>query len=225
MVDGRGWLLDATPDLGAQLHALGVPLGGIVLTHAHYGHVAGLLQLGREVMGTDCVPVYAMPRLRRFLLDNAPWELLIRDGHVVLGELEQGLELGSVRITAEAVPHRDEYSETVALTVQGPSRSVLYVPDVDAWGSWPPEVAVAKVDLALLDGTFYDLGELDPPRDGVAHPPIVETLARLPSELVGRVRFVHLNHTNPCLDPESEASRAVRRAGAGVARRGEVYAL
>ncbi len=222
---GRGWLLDATPDLGAQLHALGVPLGGIVLTHAHYGHVAGLLQLGREVMGTRAVPVYAMPRLRRFLLDNAPWELLVRDGHVVLGELEAGFEVGGVRVTAECVPHRDEYSETVALTLRGPSRSLLYVPDVDAWAAWPPEVAVGRVDVALLDGTFYDRNELDPPRDGVAHPPIVQTLARVPRELLGRVRFVHLNHTNPCLDPDSAASRAVEAAGAGVARRGEVYGL
>jgi len=225
VVEGRAWLLDATPDLGRQLHALRAPLGGVVLTHAHYGHVVGLLSLGREVMGSRRVPVYAMPRLRGFLQDNAPWELLIRDEHIVLEPLELGLALPEVEIRAETVPHRDEYSETVALTVCGPQRSVLYAPDVDDWTSWPPEQAVARVDRAYLDGTFYSRDELDPPRDGVNHPPILRTLERLPAALRGRVHFVHLNHTNPCLDPQGPAASAVAAAGAFIARRGDRYLL
>jgi len=35
-----------------------------------------------------------------------------------------------------------------------------------------------------------------------------------------KVRFIHMNHTNPLRDPASEASRAVEAAGFAVARRG-----
>jgi len=45
------WLIDATPDFREQLHALrrlapDCPLSGIILTHAHIGHYAGLIHLG-----------------------------------------------------------------------------------------------------------------------------------------------------------------------------------
>jgi pyrroloquinoline quinone biosynthesis protein B len=40
----------------------------------------------------------------------------------------------------------------------------------------------------------------------------------------GRVRFTHLNHTNPVADPEGPAARALP-AGFGVARDGDVLPL
>ena len=40
-----------------------------------------------------------------------------------------------------------------------------------------------------------------------------------------KVRFLHLNHTNPALDPESEATRAIKKAGHHVARQGEQVEL
>ena len=58
-VSGQRWLIDATPDLPAQLGMLDEPeLSGILLTHAHIGHYTGLMHLGHEVMGADHVPVY-----------------------------------------------------------------------------------------------------------------------------------------------------------------------
>ena len=52
------WLLEATPDLAAQLKSLQTYLpvidyspDGILLTHAHIGHYTGLMHLGREAMG------------------------------------------------------------------------------------------------------------------------------------------------------------------------------
>ncbi|SVD68180.1 uncharacterized protein METZ01_LOCUS421034, partial [marine metagenome] len=56
-ISKQQWLFDATPDIKFQLRLLEIksninPLSGIFLTHAHIGHYTGLLQLGKEVMGT-----------------------------------------------------------------------------------------------------------------------------------------------------------------------------
>ncbi|MGH8029345.1 MAG: MBL fold metallo-hydrolase, partial [Arenimonas sp.] len=67
----RRWLFDATPDFPDQLNRLDEMtlsgrrpgIDGIFLTHAHIGHYTGLMFLGKEVMGTKGVPVYAMPRM------------------------------------------------------------------------------------------------------------------------------------------------------------------
>jgi pyrroloquinoline quinone biosynthesis protein B len=244
-VAGERFLLDATPDLPEQLQRLdraaphpGTPgLDGILLTHAHVGHYAGLIHLGREAMGAKAVPVYAMPRMAAFLRGNGPWELLLRLGHVELLPLsaDQSVRLGS-RLTATPllVPHRDEYSETVGFRIAGPSRALLWLPDIDKWERWDAhgvrlETVLAGVDVAYLDGTFYADGEV-PGRSmaEIPHPFVRETLARLaplPAAERAKVRFVHMNRTNPLLAPEGAAGRAARRevadAGMAVAEEGE----
>ena len=35
--------------------------------------------------------------------------------------------------TAFAVPHRDEYLDTMAFLIRGPMKTLLYVPDTDTW--------------------------------------------------------------------------------------------
>jgi pyrroloquinoline quinone biosynthesis protein B len=239
-LSGERWLVDATPDFREQLRMLdeiqpldpGTPpgLAGILLTHAHIGHYAGLLQLGREVLGADRVVVHAMPRLRGFLGANGPWAQLLDLGNVVLGELEDGVRVQlnpRLVVTPFLVPHRDEYSETVGFRIDGPERSVVYIPDIDKWETWttPVEAVLAGADVAYLDGTFFAGGEL-PNRDlsEIPHPFIAESMLRmaaLPASERAKVRFVHLNHTNPALDPGSEAARAIEAAGFRVAREGE----
>ena len=76
---------------------------------------------------------------------------------------------------------------------------------------------VATVDYAFLDGTFHDGAELGH-RDmaEVPHPFIVESLALMadwPAEERNKVHFIHLNHTNPLLQADSEESRNVAAAG------------
>jgi pyrroloquinoline quinone biosynthesis protein B len=225
------WIIDATPDFPSQLRTLDelAPRGdtlldGILLTHAHIGHYLGLAQLGREVLGAKGVPVHAMPRMREFLSRNGPWDQLVRLGNVVLAPLEDGVEVAlnaRIRVTPLRVPHRDEYSETVAFLVRGPSRTVLWLPDIDKWEKWttPLESVLERADVAYLDGTFHDADEL-PGRNlaEIPHPLIVETEARLArSPLKARVRYVHLNQSNPLL-------REARR-GISVATDGERQAL
>ena len=232
------WLIDATPDFKAQLRMLdemappnGSPgLDGIFLTHAHIGHYTGLVHLGREVMGTRDVPVYAMPRMKAFLQQNGPWDLLVRLRNIQLRPLTAGTAVPlnkSLAITPFPVPHRDEYSETVGYLIKGPNRVVAFIPDIDKWEKWPTRIEdlIAQVDIAFLDGTFYANGEI-PGRDmaEIPHPFITESMqrfARLPAKEKSKIHFIHLNHTNPALQEGSKAYREIIKAGFKVAVEGQ----
>jgi pyrroloquinoline quinone biosynthesis protein B len=235
IVDGdQVWIVDATPDFGAQLHALQPgKLAGILLTHAHMGHYAGLLDLGREVMGADRVPVYAMPRMKAFLESEEPWALLGRLGHTSVEPLADGVAVQlspQVKAIPFVVPHRDELSETVGYRIVGPSHAVVWLPDIDKWERWttPIEQVLAGADVAYLDGTFYADGEVARDMAEIPHPFIVETIDRLrpaSAAVKAKVRFVHLNHSNPAIAADGGAAAAIRAAGMGVAREGERVAL
>lgn len=54
---------------------------------------------------------------------------------------------------------------------------------------------------------------------------IVLALAGLPARERAKVRFIHLNHTNPALVEGGEAARAIERAGCRVASQGERLGL
>jgi pyrroloquinoline quinone biosynthesis protein B len=240
IADGaQRWLVDATPDFASQLHTLlhgdtKGALAGILLTHAHIGHYAGLLDLGREVMGAHDVPVYGMPRMLSFLAANGPWEMLERLHNIAVRPLADGVPTrlsDTVTITPFAVPHRDEYSETVGFVIAGPDRKVLYLPDIDKWERWSTRIEdrIAEVDVAYVDGTFFSSTEL-PGRSmtEVPHPFIEESLTRfatLSAKERAKIHFVHLNHTNPALDPASDAFRRVRDAGMAIGVEGEKTGL
>jgi pyrroloquinoline quinone biosynthesis protein B len=227
---GKRWIIDATPDFTAQMHDLG-GLDGVFLTHAHIGHYTGLMYLGREAMGADQMPVYAMPRMSSFLAENGPWNQLSTHGQIQVKGLvdQQPVRLtDNITVTPVLVPHRDEFSETVGFVVAGPNASVFYLPDIDKWERWdtPVESWIAKVDRAYLDGTFFDVSEL-PGRDmsEIPHPFVKESLQRFGS-LASRdkIRFIHFNHSNPLLADGNETA-VVTKAGFGVARRSERFSL
>ena len=231
-------MFDATPDFKQQLRALdeiapvsALPgIAGILLTHGHIGHYTGLMQLGREVLGAREVPVYVMPRMHDFLSRNGPWEQLVRLKNIELRPMQNDSSLSlnrRIHVTPFLVPHRDEYTETVGFRIEGPQRAAVFIPDIDKWEKWDRRIeeVIAGVDVAYVDGTFYADGEI-PGRNmaEIPHPFIVETmqrLAALPAAEKSKVRFIHLNHTNPALHPESEAARAITKAGFRMASEGE----
>lgn len=242
---GGRWLFDATPDFPEQLQRLdeaapaqGRPgLSGIFLTHAHIGHYTGLMYLGKEVIGAKDVPVWAMPRMRQFLSDNGPWQQLVKLGNIALEPLVVGepvLLAPHLRVIPIRVPHRQEYSEVVGFRIEGPAASVLFIPDIDSWTQWDEqgtriEDEIAKVDVAYLDGTFFANGEI-PGRDmsGFPHPFISTSLARfaaLPDSERAKIRYIHLNHTNAALWPESDGRQQITRGGSRVAEEGERVSL
>src|SRR4051794_14823638 len=80
--NNRAWIIDAGPDFREQLAMLNefapaARLAGIFITHAHVGHYAGLIHLGREAMDTAGVPVYTTASVCDFLRSNAPWSQLV----------------------------------------------------------------------------------------------------------------------------------------------------
>lgn len=231
------WMIEATPDFRKQLHILNKQVSGesvsapdgIFLTHAHIGHYTGLMFLGHESMGADRVPVYAMPKMASFLSSNGPWDQLIRYNNIELQSLssDSSIHLNDrLSITPFLVPHRQEYSEVVGYHIQGPNKSVLFIPDIDSWGEWDDwgvsiEDKIEEVDVAFLDATFFANGEI-PGRDMSAfpHPFIRHSMERfgdLDKEHKAKVHFIHLNHTNPALRPESEARMEIYRNGFQIA--------
>jgi len=239
------WMIEATPDFPAQLHALDTHatpttrpgLDGIFLTHAHVGHYTGLLHLGHEVMGAKSVPVYSMPRMLEFLRTNGPWEMLVRRSNIELRALQDGTPVplnDRLRIIPFRVPHRQEYSEVVGFRIEGPRRSILFIPDIDHWEELDAtgvriESLIRQVDAAYLDATFYADGEI-PGRDmrGFPHPFITHSMARfdsLPAPERAKIHFIHLNHTNPALDPNSPARQTIEAKGFHVAKELERFDL
>lgn len=235
-----GALIEATPDFPAQLNAFqlawDIPLErlSVFLTHAHIGHYSGLMFLGREALGAQGIRTWVMPRFLAFLTNNGPWSQLVELGNIQLQplEAEKAVPLGqSVRITPLLVPHRDEFSETVGFRILGPNKSALFIPDINKWELWDRQLEeeIAQVDYAFLDATFYDAAEVGH-RDmaEIPHPFVVETMGRLqdlPAAEKAKVRFIHLNHTNPCLDSTSDAYRQVVEAGFHVAQFGETVGI
>jgi pyrroloquinoline quinone biosynthesis protein B len=232
---GKRFLIDATPDFGAQIERLGGRPDGILLTHAHIGHYLGLAQLGREVMGTRRLPVYATPSMAGFLRANLPWSRLVKLENIAIQEIAPGRELAltpSIRVTPLRVPHRDEDSDTMAYLVRGPKRAVLWLPDIDRWEKWDRRLADVLADrsiTAFLDGTFYSADEI-PGRsiEDIPHPLVPDTLRLLMdagADVKGRLYFTHLNHTNRLLLEDARASAELARSGAAVASEGQVVEL
>jgi pyrroloquinoline quinone biosynthesis protein B len=263
--DGRRWLFDCTPDLRDQLdRARGhpakraeldaaaekagtrpAPFDGIFLTHAHTGHYAGLVNLGREAYGVHDVPTYVTPRFADFLRHNGPWSLMVDEKRLALRELayDAPVELApDLHVTAFRVPHREEFSDVVGFAIRGPHKTLVYLPDVDKWEQWDVfapdgdaararhvEDVVASCDVALLDGCFFADGEVrGRSMKEIPHPFVVESIARfrkLPLAQREKVFFTHLNHTNPCADVDGDAWRAVVASGMHVLDEGRVFGL
>lgn len=236
-------LVEATPRVEEQvamLHDLAAvhgrgraPVDAVLLTHAHLGHYLGLALFGREAAATSGLPVHCSPRLARFLGGEAPWRQLVELHQIAPAPFAVGEPFSpwpGLEVRAVAVPHRDEFSDTMAFVLRGPHRSVLFVPDVDAWERAPGllERLLDGVDVAYLDATFYDGAEL-PERNlaEIRHPFVVRTMERLAARAAARpgaIRFLHCNHTNPLLrDPA--LVRAIEARGFALAAQGERLTL
>ena len=240
--ENRSFLIEATPDIAIQLSDLSRQISpasfklpdGIFLTHAHIGHYSGLMYLGKEALGVKRLAVYAMPRMTDFLTKNGPWGQLVTQENIMLRSLEADKELllsRQLSITPFLVPHRDEYSETVGFLIRGPQKTVLFIPDINKWEIWDRSIValLAEVDIAYIDGSFYD-GEELPHREmsEIPHPFVIESLAlfdTLPDTEKNKIHFIHLNHTNPLLNNDSEVYRAVEAKGYHIAEQGTVVPL
>lgn len=236
------WLFDATPDFTFQLKALKkasefstkeVP-DGIFITHAHIGHYTGLMYLGREALNAKQVPVYAMPKMKSFLEHNGPWSQLVTLNNISIKPIQNGQTntlSSNIKVTAFKVPHRDEFSETAGYQIEGPNKKALFIPDIDKWSKWDKNIVdeIKKVDYAFIDATFYDATEMNNrPITEIPHPLVVESMElfkNLPLKEKDKIYFIHLNHTNPLLNPESGQTKTVLKNGFHIARYNDVFEL
>jgi pyrroloquinoline quinone biosynthesis protein B len=249
--DGARWAaINASPDLRAQfaatpeLHPTGLrdsPLASVLVTNGDIDHVAGLLTLRErtpfDLFATAAIhaalaanPVFAAldPALvaRREIALDAPFALapgLTAELYAVPGKVPLYLEEGEDVVT-------DAEGETTvgaALTANG--RTAHYIPGC-ARMTRPLADRLRGASLVLFDGTVWQDDEMSRSGTGaktgrrMGHMPMAETIpafARLDVET--RV-FVHLNNTNPVLDPASPERAEAEAAGWIIAEDGMEFA-
>ena len=241
-------LIEATPAIEAQVALLhqyaGVtgrgrtPVDALMITHAHIGHYAGLIHLGREVASSQNLPVFVTQKMANFIRNNGPWSQLVNLEQIKLQEIVANAPYEPVRVSCEPiegllvtaiqVPHRDEFSDTVAFQLRGSHRTILFVPDIDRWEGNESLLSqlLDDVDIAYIDATFYDGSEL-PGRNlsEIPHPAMISTMALLAdvaSDRPGMIRFIHFNHTNPAFT-DADTARSVEEKGFGIAVQGEMF--
>lgn len=237
----KTYLFEATPDMPEQIKFLKefansdseIP-DGIFLTHAHIGHYTGLMYLGKEAMNAKRIPVYTMPRMKKFLMENGPWSQLVTNSNISLHNIVNQKEMSlnsKLKVIPIRVPHRDEFAETVGYTIIGPNKKALFIPDIDKWEKWDQSIIeqIKKVDYAFIDATFYDEKEINYRAvSEIPHPFVIESMAKfehLKATEKSKIFFIHLNHTNPLLNPESNETKEVIKYGFKIARFLDVFEL
>jgi len=229
-------MFEATPDITYQLNNLKNSIfqefllpESLYITHGHIGHYTGLMYFGREALGSKDLLVKVLPKMNEFLKSNGPWNQLVNINNIEIQKLnfgESNNELTNISVTPIKVPHRDEYSETAGYVIQGKNKKALFIPDIDKWEKWDKNLVhlTEEFDYLLLDATFYDSKEINRDINEIPHPLVTETMSlldNLSSASKAKVYFIHMNHTNLMLDPESELSKLVESKGFNIARLGQ----
>ncbi len=219
------YLIDASPDIRDQLELIKdilpkvktqekIPISGIFLTHAHFGHISGLWMLGKECIDAQNITVFCSSKMSDFLINNHPFShLLNRNLGLFSMKKNHKYPIEDFWITSFQVPHRDEYADTVGYVIEH-NKKLLYLPDLNYWTDDLIKL-VESVDIALIDGSFYSKDEL-PSRNDVPHPPIEETIELLDPTKT-EIYFTHFNHTNLILNKEGKERKATLEKGFKIA--------
>tara|TARA_B100000575_G_scaffold223629_1_gene184085 strand:- start:1651 stop:2565 length:915 start_codon:yes stop_codon:yes gene_type:complete len=229
-------LFEATPDITYQLNHIKDKIfdkfilpESLYITHAHIGHYSGLMYFGREALGAKSVLVKVLPKMSQFLKENGPWSQLVELNNIKIQETNFGKtnnELSNISVIPVKVPHRDEYSETAGYIISGKNKKALFIPDIDKWEKWDKDLTklVEEFDFLLLDATFYESEEINRDIGEIPHPLVKETIKLLDNlghEIKRKIYFIHMNHTNPMLNPDSKISKEVISRGFNIARLGQ----
>jgi pyrroloquinoline quinone biosynthesis protein B len=244
------FLINASPDLRSQIErepALqptpqhgkrNTPISGIVLTSADLDQVLGLLLL-REFQP---LRVYATAIVRQALEGDSFLQMLHRiPNQLTWIEIapNETFTLGE-DIRCTPIPFRsslpyyarnlngDASQASIGLIFESGARRVAYTPSL-------PEITPALLamydscDAILVDGTFWSDAELRHTHDGT---PLARSIGHVPMGgedgticlLKGVKRpkkvFIHVNNTNPVLDPRSPERKAMEDAGWQIAADG-----
>lgn len=247
----KRYLFEATPDIRDQLKILddmvlfntgsnksrNLELDGIFITHAHIGHYAGLMFLGRESASSKNIPVFSSFPMANYLNTNGPWSQLVALGNISLAPFKTGTSIAlsdTLSVSSFAAPHRNEYADTVGYKIKTTDKSVLFLPDLDDYRSMPDrtgqtiEAVLDGIDIAFMDATFFDNNELKG-RDmsKIPHPRVKYSMDRF-QNLVDeglKLYFIHYNNSNPIRFPHSPETIETTSRGFNIARRGDRHCL
>ena len=232
-------LFDVTRNLDRQLRKVGNKnVTDIWLTHGHIGHIDGIGLFGKEVMNLKNVRLHASELMIKLIENTPKWNKLIEDKILIPIQFNsnESMQISeNLKITPIRVPHRDELTDTHAFMINGPEKSLLYLPDHDTWEETLDMVQQDSViewfdflgiEIVLMDGTFWSKNELSR-QDDVPHPPVLESLERL-GNVKGKeleVFFIHFNHTNPLLIPKSNEIKKLLDSGCKIPIEGQQFLL
>jgi pyrroloquinoline quinone biosynthesis protein B len=247
-VDGEHWsVLNASPDIRQQLldnpamhpRALrDTPIASVLLTNGDIDHIAGLLSLREQTPFT----LFATGDILDVLAQNRIFDAVSRDvvprRKVALNEsfpLQEGLTArlfpvpGKVPLFMEGKEVQTDLigEQTVGVRLEGNGRLVCYVPGCAAVTDGLM-AEIADADHLFFDGTLWDDEEMIRTGTGIktgrrmGHISVSGpegSMAKLAGLRAGKT-YIHINNTNPMLQPEGKERRAVEAAGWTIAHDG-----
>ncbi|MDY6770219.1 MAG: MBL fold metallo-hydrolase [Candidatus Nanohaloarchaea archaeon] len=208
------YIFDVSPDI--RHHVGDEFIDGVFLSHAHLGHITGLLYFGKEAFNADEVPLYCSETVAEFLRETSPYRTLIDRENIILNEFGGSpVSVMGMRVRPVPVENRGYLTtDTHAFTIETGDTRLFYMTDIDRWTE-DAVAAVEDADIAVVDGCFWSSDEIDR-YENVPHPPVEETLEEL-GHVDTDVYLTHMNHTNPVLLPDADERQQVEDAGFTVA--------
>ena len=248
-LDGETWsILNASPDIRQQmldnrpLHPRALrdtPVSSVLLTNGDIDHICGLLSLREQTPFT----LFATGEILDVLSGNRVFDVVnpgkVDRQRVVLNhdfDLQHGLAArlfavpGKVPLFMEGEDVQTDLigEQTVGVRLSGGGKVAYYVPGcADVTQTVLDQLSDA--DRIFFDGTLWDDDEMIRTGTGsktgrrMGHIPISGpdgSIARL-KQLKGCKTFIHINNTNPILQPHSQERAFVEQSGWGIAQDGQ----
>jgi pyrroloquinoline quinone biosynthesis protein B len=234
--------LHPTPECGPR----NSPVSGILLTGADLDQVLGLLLL-REFQP---LRVYATALTRRILEANSFFRMLQRvPAQLTWAEIVPGkpFQIGESIVCTPIPMHGglpyyanslrrggqalEDAPANIGLLIESGGRRIAYTPSLPQI-TGELQAIYNACDLILVDGTFWSDTELSQTHEGT---PLARAIGHIPmSGLDGTMDllrsvsrpqkvFIHINNTNPVLDPRSPERRIVEESGWRIADDGSEW--
>ena len=249
--DGRWTLVNASPDLAAQIRATPVlhpksglrdsPVDAVVLTGAEIDQIAGLLSLRESTAFT----LYATPAGHAAIASNAVFAAMGSMKRHAVNPGERFMLAGGIEATMFMVPGKlplylegqspeldVESPANVGIELQRDGARLVFVPGAASVTEAMRE-RFARADVVLFDGTLFTddemvrLGTGEKTARRMGHVPIdgEDGSLKMLNGLQARRVYVHINNTNPILIDGSKERGKVEAAGWSVAEDGMEIAL
>lgn len=249
--DGRWTLINASPDLPAQVRATpalhpnsglrGSPIDAVVLTGAEIDQIAGLLALRESTAFT----LYATPASHAAVASNAVFDAMSLMKRRAVNPGERFMLAGGIEATIFMVPGKlplylegqspeldAESPANVGIELQRDGARIVFVPGAASVTDAMRE-RFARADVVLFDGTLFAddemirLGTGEKTGRRMGHMPIDGEGGSLKmlSGLQTRRIYIHINNTNPILIDGSTERKKVEAAGWDIAEDGMEIAL